>query len=448
MDSLFTFMVFWGVWLLVPFLIDGIGSLIALVSVLAAYSRRRFQVVPPLSFYPQVSVIIPVYNNQDTLEACLASLASQDYPLDRMEILLIDNGSQDRSFEIFSRLQNVLPFPLSWHSIINQGKAWALNAGIHLSHGAYIINVDGDTCLASDAVRLVVQAMEAEPDLGAITGAVDIIPPKGGLSLMMHVVTECEFFEYLTAFHVGREQQTLLHNLYTLSGAFSVFRREVLLQTFLYSRETVTEDTDITFDLYERGAGWRIGCITRAVAYVHPVASLSALYSQRVRWQRGQLEVSARHPELMRRPFWKITGFSPARILVIDHTLAFPRVIWTFLLLVLAIFGYPLSLIVMAFLVLYLLYLGIELMWAGVAWLDANPSARKRLKDSSPMLVALPIYRMLIFWFRFSGFLHAVAEPGSWKVQDPVSLTRQGLQQIRLQIVYWIDAIRIHRPAP
>ena len=443
MENFLAFSVFWGVWLLVPLLIDGLTSLVALVSVPIAYFQRRFHELPPLVFYPQISLVVPVYNSQSTLEDCLRSLACQDYPLERMEILLVDNGSQDGSFEVFSRLQGQLPLAISWHSIINQGKAWALNAGIHLSHGSYIFNVDSDVLLAPDAVRRVIESMEADPRLGAVTGAVDVIPPEGQLSFLMHLVTECEFFEYLTAFHVGREQQTLLRNLYTLSGAFSVFRREVLLETFLFNRDTVTEDTDITFDLYERASSYHIGCVSRAVAYVHPIESLGALYSQRVRWQRGQLEVSARHQALMRRPLWLIRGFSPARILFVDHTLAFPRVIWTFLLLVLVMFGYPLSLIILAWLALYAFYLCIDLLWAGVAWLDANPAARQRLKRSAWMLPALPVYRMLIFWFRFSGFLHAVTEQGAWQVQDPVVLARQGFHQTRKQVRQFINALRL-----
>jgi cellulose synthase/poly-beta-1,6-N-acetylglucosamine synthase-like glycosyltransferase len=228
---------------------------------------------------------------------------------------------------------------------------------------------------------------------------------------------------------VGRQQQTLLGSLYTLSGAFSVFRREVLLRTFLYSQDTVTEDTDLTFELYERFAEWRVGCVSDAIAYVHPIESLSALYAQRVRWQRGQLEVSARHAALMRRPVWRVRGFNPARVLAVDHTLAFPRIVWTFLLPVLVLFDYPASLIMLALGVLYGFYVLSDVLWVAVAWLDANAATRRRLARVAWLLPVLPLYRMMIFWFRFSGFLHAVAEPGTWRVQDPVALVRAGLRQ-------------------
>ena len=430
MNLLLPFAVFWGVWLLVPIVIDGLTTLVSLVAVLVMRARRQGASSHALDYYPLISVIVPVYNSADTLEACLHSIAAQDYPINRMEILLVNNGSRDASFEVFSRLQGELHLALSWHSIINQGKAWALNAGIHLASGQYIFNIDSDVVLAPDAFRQVVQTMEAEPDLGAATGSIEVLPPAGDPSLFMRLLAECEFFEYLTAFRVGRVHQTLLHSLYTLSGAFSVFRREVLLGTFLYSHETVTEDTDLTYEIYERFQGWRLACITSAVAFVHPISSLSALYAQRVRWQRGQIEVTARHSKLLRRPIWHLRGFSPARVLAVDHTLAFPRIVWTFLMPILIFFGYPLSLILAALTVLYGFYLLIDLVWVLVAWLGSDRTSQRRLAGSWWLLPAMPLYRMIVFWFRFSGFLHAVAEPGSWRVRDPIEQISQGFSEI------------------
>lgn len=430
MNQLLAITIFWGVWLLVPMMIDGLSTLLSLTAVLAMRVFRRNSRPARLAFFPRISVIIPVYNSAKTLEACLRSIATQDYPLDRMEILLVNNGSQDDSFEVFARLQDELNLSLSWHSIINQGKAWALNAGIHLATGQYIFNVDSDVVLAPDAFQRVVEVMEAETDLGAVTGAIEVLPPPEGSPPFQRLLAGCEYFEYLTAFRVGREQQTILQQIYTLSGAFSVFRKEVLLETFLYSRETVTEDTDLTFEIYERFHGWRIACVGSAVAYVHPIESLGALYAQRVRWQRGQVEVAARHMRLLHRPVWQLRGFSPARILIVDHTLAFPRIVWTFLLPVLTLFGYPLSLILMAQVMLYGFYLLIDLLWVIVAWLGTQSPAHRRLRRIGWLLPAMPLYRMVVFWFRFSGFLHAVAEPGTWRVQDPLTQVRQGLARL------------------
>jgi cellulose synthase/poly-beta-1,6-N-acetylglucosamine synthase-like glycosyltransferase len=287
--------------------------------------------------------------------------------------------------------------------------------------------------------------MEADPELGAVTGAIEVLPPPADATALQHVLAECEFFEYIAAFQVGRTHQTVLQNLYTLSGAFSAFRREVLLGTFLYSQETVTEDTDLTFELYERFRDKRVGCVSTAIAYVHPIESVRMLYAQRVRWQRGQLEVSARHSKLMRRSIFQPFGFAPARTLLIDHTLAFPRLVWTLFLPILTMFGYSPALIVSATLMLYLFYVLVDLAWMGVAWLDVNQVARQRMQRTWWVLLVLPLYRMLIFWFRFSGFLYAVAEPGTWRVQDPVTQTREGIADIRSRIVDVYHALQSRR---
>lgn len=446
MDNLIALIIYWGVWLLIPIVVDGITTLYTLIGVSLVHLQNARNRVPPLQSHPLVSIIIPVYNSEETLEACLQSIAAQDYPAQKMEVHLINNGSSDRSHQVFFRLRQKLPLHMGWYSIFDKGKAFAMNAGIYMANGAYIFNIDSDVVLAPDAVRRVVEQMESKRDLGAVTGAIQVLPPDIGESPLTRLVAQCEFFEYLTAFHVGREHQTLMQNIYTLSGAFSVFRRELLLQTDLYRNITVTEDTDLTFELHERYGNWRIACISSAIAYVHPIESFNDLYAQRVRWQRGQLEVSARHAELMQQPMWLLRGFSPARTLLVDHTLAFPRIVWTFLLPVLILFGYPLSLVVIAFLVLYGFYMLIDLAWVAVAWLGVDRLARQRLLSFLWLLPAMPFYRMVVFWFRISGFLHAVAEPGTWRVQDPLVQLEQGLVDLSYSVGDALDRLPVKIP--
>ncbi len=445
MDRIWDFVFFWGVWLIAPLVVDGISAFASLAGVIAARLRTRRR--QPLAFHPQVSIIIPVYNSEATLAACLRSIAAQDYPLDKIDVLVVNNGSTDRSFRVFAHLQTRLPLTVNWHSIINKGKAWALNAGIHLARGKYIFNVDSDVVLAPDAVRRVVEALEADPALAAVTGAIRVLPPPPSAGRVRRILAACEFLEYVTAFQVGRQYQSILRSLYTLSGAFSVFRRETLMQTFLYSQETVTEDTDLTFELYDRLRGQHVGCVCQAIAYVHSVESLSALYAQRVRWQRGQVEVSARHPDLMKRSPLTLRGFNPARVLLIDHTLAFPRLLWTFFTPALIVFGYPLSLLVLAFVLMYLFYLAIDVLWVVTAWAGIDAAGRQRVRATLWALPILPLYRMFIFWFRFSGFLHASAETGSWRVRDPLEQVRSGLEDVRRRArARWQQALAaLHR---
>jgi biofilm PGA synthesis N-glycosyltransferase PgaC len=88
----------------------------------------------------------------------------------------------------------------------------------------------------------------------------------------------------------------------------------------------------------------------------------------------------------------------------------------------------------MAWVVLYAFYMLIDVLWVGVAALGSTPAARRRLRQSWWLFGIMPLYRMLIFWFRFSGFLSAVAEPGVWRVQDPVKRSKQGWTELKTKI--------------
>jgi hypothetical protein len=85
-------------------------------------------------------------------------------------------------------------------------------------------------------------------------------------------------------------------------------------------------------------------------------------------------------------------------------------------------------------LVLYGFYLLVELSWAAVAWIGVDPASQQRLLHTLWLLPLMPLYRMGIFWFRLSGFLHATAEPGTWSVIDPVTQVRNGIADLRRRI--------------
>ncbi|MGQ9594817.1 MAG: glycosyltransferase [Anaerolineae bacterium] len=417
------FLVFWGAWLLVPILVDGLAALVNLVGVwlAAARERRASRESPDMAWLPYVSIIVPVHNSEATLGPCLRSLLRQDYPPDRMEIIAVSNGTTDHSFDVFSAVQS-RPWPgrLVWMQTGRSGKAWALNAGIHVATGQILMNVDSDVVLHRAAVRRMVERFQEEP-LGAATGAVVVRAPSRETSGWHRLLAACEYLEYLSAFVVGRRFQTLSDSLYTLAGAFSAFRREALLETFLYSKRTVSEDTDLTFALREKvGHRWKVACVPEAIAYVEPTPSLAALHAQRTRWQRGELEVSSLYPRLSQRAPWKVRGFAGARVLLVDHTLAFPRLAWTFLFPTLGWFGgYPWSLILWAFTMLYFFYVLVEAGWTAVCYLLGDRATRQQLQRCAWAALAMPLYRFAIFWFRMDGFLRALAEPPTWRVRAP-----------------------------
>jgi putative glycosyltransferase (exosortase G-associated) len=434
--TLFAFFIYWGIWIVVPFLIDGLSALTLFVGVVVARLTKRLTPPPPLTaHHPRVSVIIPVLNGEATLGTCLASLRFQDYPHDCLEVFVVDNGSTDGTLTVFHHA-TVQGFggALHWISTPFRGKPWALNAGIHLTSGKYLINIDADVVLKEDAISRMVAAFEANPAISAATGGVEVLPAEQGAGRLARWLAECEFQEYLSAFWMGRQYQSLTQSLYTLAGAFSAFRRDVLLQTFLYDKLTVSEDTKLTLDIYKYIPEAQVVCVPHAIAYVSATPSLAALYAQRVRWQRGQLEVAALNPERVGLNLLRLRGLSLSRLMMVDHTLLFPRLVWTFLFPLMAVFGYPLSLVVSATLVMYVFYIGINALTALTTYLIAGQLERERLRRNVWMVGLMPAYRFLIFAFRLAGSLITLAEPAEWRVSDPVTETKRAGLKLAAQL--------------
>lgn len=422
----------WGVWLLVPLLIDGGTAFAYLVAVLSGRTRRlpiRPVTDAPAGKWPRVTILVPVHNSRDVLGPCLDSIRAQNYPAELLEILCIDNGSQDDSYAVFcDEQQQPYPGSMHWLSTFHRGKPWALNVGIHYATGQYVMNLDSDVTLHRDAVANMVAAFEDDDTLIAATGAVEIRPRPGSKGFM-RVIHECEFQEYYAAFNVGRRFQSATRTLFTLAGAFSVFRRDILFSTHLYDTSTVGEDTFMTFELQEHYPDKRVGVVPSAVCYTEEIPSLRALYAQRVRWQRGEIEVIAAHPKLASRGLF-YRGFSPARTLVTDHTLAFPRVAWTILMPALAFFGYHWSTLLVAAIAMYVAYVIIEAAtWVTSALLVVAPSAGRLLRG--PWVIPLmPAYRYLVFWMRFAGALTVLTEAHTWRTTDPVAASRAEVRRM------------------
>lgn len=424
-----SFGLYWGIWLLVPLLIDVTTAVVYMLNFILDNKKNRNIILPNLTFYPYVTIIIPVHNSSATLYKCLQSIYEQTYPREFMQVMCINNGSQDNSFEVFQHFHHKHPqMLLTWDSMESSGKSIALNAGLYSAHGLYIVNLDSDVRLDSNAIKEVVKVFENDSSLMAATGGIRVDKEAGKNSKFIDIINYCELIEYLNAFEIGRRFQDMKNSIFTLSGAFSIFRRDVIQQSFMYQERTVSEDTDITFNIRKtiKDSNGRIGFASKAVAYVEPIESLSHLYSQRVRWQRGELEVASIYYDLphIRSAVSDFTG----RILISDHTLAFLRLAWTFLLPFLYFLGYSLSTVVTAMIGMIVCYELLESVYFLVAYNSVSSSYRKELKKIWWIVFFLPFYRYLIFWFRISGIIMGLIENKSWKVENPVLQVRDILK--------------------
>lgn len=414
--------VFWAAWVIIPVIMEIIPTIFNFFILL----KRRIEYKKKLkgnTREPEVAILIPVYNSQSTLRACIESVYLSDYPKDKMNVILANNMTQDESFKVYTECQNEFPeLHINWINS-DQGKSKALNLAIFNSEGEYIIHIDSDGVLEKSAIRNTVNYLDKHPDVQCVTGTVltnthNIDKTKG---FFLRLFQKMEFGEYCQAFLSGRNFQSELNSIFTLSGAFSGFRKSSIMKTRLYNFDTLCEDTHVTFQIRDVMDG-KVALCSDAIFFVDPIESPGKLYVQRQRWQIGELEVlhMFRKRKDMRLGLKYITDFV-IRLVVFDHTFAFPRMIWYFALLALALINYPLKLIVVSVIILFflysianfLLYLCINL------FLVDFDELRHYYARKWYLIFLLPIFNFITFWFRFAGIINSTyTEERSWSTRN------------------------------
>jgi cellulose synthase/poly-beta-1,6-N-acetylglucosamine synthase-like glycosyltransferase/peptidoglycan/xylan/chitin deacetylase (PgdA/CDA1 family) len=260
--------------------------LLLLVGFAIAARRRELRLarwIPPDAppYLPDVTIVIPAYNEEAGIAATVATMADSHYR-GRLEIIVVDDGSTDRT----ARIARDLGYPFV--RVItqrNSGKPGALNTGIRLAQSDILILVDGDTIFQPDTIGKLVAPL-ADPDVGAVSGNTKVFNRKGFLGRWQHL-------EYVVGFNLDRRMYDLLGVMPTVPGAIGAFRRSALYQVRGVSHDTLAEDTDLTMALCR--CGWRIVYAPQAIAWTEVPATLRVLWKQRYRWCYGTMQAMWKH---------------------------------------------------------------------------------------------------------------------------------------------------------
>lgn len=266
-------------WLMISTLLILLAlTMVRQVSLLYLAWRER---PPPLpadgSEPPLVSVLLPAYNEAAVIEASLRSLVALRYP--RLEIIVIDDGSQDDTAERARQVAAESRLPVRVISQANTGKAGALNTGFIHASGAYVLVVDADSRVEPDSLQYGLRHF-ADPRVGAVGGFV-------GIANSRPLLCQFQALEYLISINFVRRALSALGLVTVVPGPIGLFRREAILQVGGYREGGVTfaEDADITLRLL--AAGWRVTGDRSMVAYTEAPEDVYALLRQRYRWRRG-----------------------------------------------------------------------------------------------------------------------------------------------------------------
>jgi cellulose synthase/poly-beta-1,6-N-acetylglucosamine synthase-like glycosyltransferase len=284
-----------------------------------------------------VSLIVPAYNEGAGIVAAVQAMTALRYP--RYEIVVVDDGSTDDTFERLRgqfdlvEVPRVVPGEVPYRSQVlsvhvardhpetltvvrktNGGKSDALNVGINLSRHPLVCMVDADSVLDPDALLAVAKPFGDDPLRVAACGGVvriangctvvggrvvDVRMPRRWL-LRIQVV------EYLRAFLMGRTGWSRLGGLVVISGAFGIFRRDLVVRVGGMAYDTIGEDAELVVRLHhhlrERGEDYRVIFVAEPVSWSEAPASLRVLGRQRRRWHRGIAEILRKHRGMIVNP--------------------------------------------------------------------------------------------------------------------------------------------------
>ncbi len=301
--------------------IPALLSIQALYFIFETYLWLRYRpfIAPDDAPLPRLSVIIPAFNEGPMVARSIRSVARADYPQDRFEILVVDDGSRDDTFFHMEQLRREFP---SLVRLIrfrgNRGKRSALHAGFAAATGEIAITIDSDCEMEPDTLRAMAAPFQCDPKIGAVAGRVTVLNRDKLIGAMLDV-------NYALTFDFGRAAQSGFRAVACCPGALSALRLEVirpgldgwLNQRFLGRPVNHGEDQALTnivlcagFDtVYQRTA------IVRTLA----PSTYRQLYRMFLRWDRSFIVEGFSFAKFMFKPWRAERRFEPAVHFVIGN---------------------------------------------------------------------------------------------------------------------------------
>lgn len=334
-------------------------------------------------FEPTVTLVVPAHNESSVIEKTLDCLRAIEYPPEKLQIVVADDGSTDNTA---AAVRHYIATHHDGHQIIlfeqrNGGKADALNNAIAAkATGRLVMCLDADSLIASDGIRKAV-AYFRDPRVAALASNVNIMPNGTLLGLIQR-------FEYLISYHM-KKAQTVFNIEYIIGGIGSMFRRNVLDMVQYYDTNTMTEDIDLTMKIIAKGnKAYRVAYAADCLTYTEAVPSFKSLINQRFRWKYGRLQTFLKNARIFfspnRKYAWRLNWFILPYALVQEVMFLVEPFVVGFILFVSIYYHDPYA-VLMAYTVITLY------IWINV-WSTAHLSVKERLKL---MLSGMTMYLFL-----------------------------------------------------
>lgn len=303
--------------------------------------RRRIKNGIKHDFYFPVSILVPAYNEEVTIVDSIESLLKLDYRL--YEIIIVDDGSSDNTVKelvehfkmrrvhrpIRKRLEcekekeiyraDDLKVPVTLICKNNGGKGDALNMGINASAYPYFLCIDADSMLQADSLEKIVQPVMEENNVVAVGGLVRASQSlrikdgkRIGYRMPWNFVTSMQIMEYDRSFLAARILMDRFNGNMIISGAFGLFKKDIVIAAGGYDRETLGEDMELVVRMHVFCRNNKIPYLVRyepdAVCWSQVPESLGDLRKQRRRWHLGLFQSLMKHRKVFLNPTYGWLG--------------------------------------------------------------------------------------------------------------------------------------------
>lgn len=277
-------------------------SLVAATFLLTRYLfgtlYREVRINP--DFTPGVSIIIPCFNEEEWIHRTILSCLNQDYPIDKFEVIVVDDRSTDGTVE---QIEKVVAFihkeakryltqeRLRVHVLkVNGGKRVALVKGVEMAKHDLVVFVDSDSFLEPDAIKNLVQPFQ-DPKMGGVAGRTDVE------NKYTNMVTKLQTVRYYIAFRIMKAAESYFDSVTCLSGPLSCYRKELIIehseawlnQKFLGQPATFGDDRSMTnFILKTHRTGYQDSAVCSTIV----PSNMGFFLKQQMRWKRSWLRES------------------------------------------------------------------------------------------------------------------------------------------------------------
>ena len=323
--------------------------LVVAVRTSALHQRRleshRLNWLKETPMTPPITIIAPAHNEEASICVAVHNLLELDYP--QLEVVVVNDGSKDRTLEelrqefhlrpvrgVYVPQAKSAPVRGLYRSEMDArlvvvdkeaggSKADATNAGLNAATSPYVCVVDADSVLERDALLRIMVPILADPKrvvaVGGIVRVLNGSEVEGGqlrrVRMPLKSIEAIQVIEYLRAFLIGREAWAQGNMLMIISGAFGLFRTDLVRAVGGYRSRAIGEDFDLVARLHrhlrEKGTDYKIRFVPDPMCWTEVPSDLRSLGRQRARWQKGLLDVLWPNRDMLLRPrYGRIGSFA------------------------------------------------------------------------------------------------------------------------------------------